>query len=587
MRASGRLRKVVLYSLAGLILLAAIWIVATGVLARREAQRVESELRQVESLVAVGRIDDAKHVAADIPARASRAHWLTTGPAWWLASEVPYLGRPLVIVRGTTQAGHEIGSKGVPDLLEVASSLDPTKLRTSGKTISLAPLITSAPKLAAAAVSLDDAIRVIDRLPQSSWLGSVDRPRARLAQELQSIGGYVDAAARAAKILPPMLGQNGPKRYFLGLQNEAEMRGTGGLPGAFAIVVADHGTITFTHFESDAALLPAATGQRIPTGLNFGSDYLGAYGATDPTGFIVNSNVSPNFPYAAQIWAAMWQKVSGEHVDGALALDPAVLAAFLTVTGPLTLPDLAVVDASNVVSLTERDEYAIFNDNIQRKDFLVSILKTVSTRLTAVTGGSLELARAVSGAAKDQRLMAWSADPAVEAVLAQTSYAGMIPRTGNTFVGMVLNNAAAGKLDFYLVRTLTYHRSGCGNSRDVLVTITLSNVAPASGLPPYVDTRLDKHSYPVNPGDNRTLLDYYATAGSQLLSVTLNEQPTTAGVENAFGHPIYRMDLELPRGTTQTVVLHLTEPATTGAPTLWNQPGVVPLAQAYYAQPCG
>jgi hypothetical protein len=586
MQASGRLRKLVVYSLAGLILLAAIWIVATGVLARREAQRVESELRQVESLVAVGRIDDAKHVAADIPARASRAHWLTTGPAWWLASEVPYLGRPLVIVRGTTQAGHEIGSKGVPDLLEVASSLDPTKLRTSGKTISLAPLITSAPKLAAAAATLDDAIRVIDRLPQSSWLGSVDRPRVRLAQELQSIGGYVDAAARAAKILPTMLGQDGPKRYFLGLQNEAEMRGTGGLPGAFAIVVADHGTITFTHFESDAALLPAATGQRIPTGLNFGSDYLGAYGATDPTGFIVNSNVSPNFPYAAQIWAAMWQKVSGEHVDGALALDPAVLAAFLTVTGPLTLPDLAVVDASNVVSLTERDEYAIFNDNIQRKDFLVSILKTVSTRLTAVKGGSLELARAVSGAAKDQRLMAWSADPAVEAVLAQTSYAGAIPPTGNTFVGMVLNNAAAGKLDFYLVRTLTYHRSGCGDSRDVLVTITLSNVAPASGLPPYVDTRLDKHSYPVSPGDNRTLLDYYATAGSQLLSVTLNEQPTTAGVENAFGHPIYRMDLELPRGATQTVVLHLTEPATTGAATLWNQPGVVPLAQAYYAQPC-
>ena len=162
-----------------------------------------------------------------------------------------------------------------------------------------------------------------------------------------------------------------------------------------------------------------------------------------------------------------------------------------------------------------------------------------------------------------------------------------IPQTSSTFVGMVLNNAAAGKLDFYLVRTLTYHRSGCGSSRDVLVTITLTNEAPASGLPPYVDTRLDKHSYPVNPGDNRTLLDYYATAGSQMLSVTLNQQPTTAGVETAFGHPIYRLDLELPRGTTQTIVLHLLEPSTTGTATVWRQPGVTPLAVAYYAQPCG
>ena len=39
------------------------------------------------------------------------------------------------------------------------------------------------------------------------------------------------------------------------------MRGTGGLPGAFAILVANKGVVQFTHFESDAAL----TGRTIPT----------------------------------------------------------------------------------------------------------------------------------------------------------------------------------------------------------------------------------------------------------------------------------------------------------------------------------
>jgi len=98
-----------------------------------------------------------------------------------------------------------------------------------------------------------------------------------------------------------MLGDHGPKRYFIGLQNEAEMRGTGGLPGTFAIMVADHGTIKFTHFKSDAALLPAASGGLIDTRLDFGSDYTSAYGAADPTKLFVNSNISPNFPYAAKI----------------------------------------------------------------------------------------------------------------------------------------------------------------------------------------------------------------------------------------------------------------------------------------------
>jgi hypothetical protein len=586
MQASGQLRRITWWSVGTLVVLGAIWIVATGLLARREAQRVEAELHQVEILVSTGNLEQAKRVASDIPGQADRAHFLTTGPAWWIASHVPYFGKPLEIVRGTTQAGHEIGSRGVPTLIEVASTLDPNQLRTSGKTLSLPPIVAAAPKLAAAAHSLDTAIAEIDRLPTSSWLGAVDRPRIRLALELHSIGGYVDAAARAAKILPTMLGQDGTKRYFIGLQNEAEMRGTGGLPGAFAIVEATRGTIRFTHFGSDAELLPAATGQLIATGLNFGSEYSSAYGASAPTSFIVNSNLSPNFPYAGKIWATMWQKVSGEHIDGAIALDPAVLAAFLSVTGPVTLPDHATIDYTSVVPLTERDQYSIFDNNIDRKAFVVSILKAVSEKLTSQRSGATTLARLMSAAAKNQRLLAWSADPAIQSVLAQTSYAGAIPQTKSTFVGPVLNNVAAGKLDFYLLRAMNYHRSGCGDTRDVLVTITLRNQAPATGLPPYVDTRLDKHAYPVNPGDNKTLLDYYATAGSQLLSVTMNQNPTTAGVETAFGHPIYRMEVELPRGTTQTIVLHLLEPATTGSPIIWRQPGVTPLNVTFYAQPC-
>jgi hypothetical protein len=214
------------------------------------------------------------------------------------------------------------------------------------------------------------------------------------------------------------------------------------------------------------------------------------------------------------------------------------------------------------------------------------VLKAVSTHLTKTRNGATPLARAIGRAASDQRLLAWSADPAVESVIQQTNYAGTLPTSGGAFAGPVLNNEAAGKLDFYLLRSLTYHRSGCGGTRDVLATVTLSNKAPAFGLPDYVDTRLDVHDYPVQPGDNRTLLDYYATPGSQLLSVTLNDQPTTAGVTTLLGHPVFRMDLELPRGKTQTVVLHLQEPATTGPVQIWRQPGVTPIAVTTYAQPC-
>lgn len=585
--ADGKVRRRILYGVGGLVVLGAVWIVITGLIAAQRIRTLESQLQQVKYLVAQGRIPDAQRASVAVPDLARSAHRLTTGPAWWLAAQVPYFGDPLDVVRGATAAGDQIGSRGVPTLLDVATSLEPPKLRRAGNTIALGPLAAAQPRLRSASALLDRAVRHMDGLPTSTWFSQVDSTRSRLSVQLHSISGYVAAASRAADIMPTMLGTDAPKRYFIGLQNEAEVRGTGGLAGAFAIAVANRGKITFTHFESDAALLPAATGQRIVTGLDFGPGYKAAYAASDPTNSILDSNVSPDFPYTAQIWAKMWQQVSGEHVDGAMALDPQVLSYFLTATGPVTLPGGRVLTAQDVVPLTERDEYALFTDNTVRKAFLVSILKGASKQLISGRGNTPLLAQALVQSSKEQRLQVWSSDPAVEARLAETSYGGVIPQDNRPLVAPILNNAAAGKLDYYLTRTLTYHRSGCDAQRDVLVTMTLTNDAPASGLSTYVTGRIDKNKPPnVRPGDNRTLLDYYATSGAQLLSATLNGAPTTANVQRDLGHPIFRMDLELPRGTTQTIVLHLQEPAGAGSPVIWRQPGVNPMAVTADSQPC-
>jgi hypothetical protein len=577
----------VLLGVGGLVVLSAAWIVVTGLLARQQVVKLEDRLQTVKHLVAQGKIDEAEREAAAVPGMANRAHLLTSGPAWWAASSVPYFGDPLEVMRGATAAGKSVGTDGITTLLNVAKSLDPRTLRSSGDTLKLAPLKAAAPQLKTAAANLDDAINRVDGLPQNTWFSPINHARLSLSVQLHSIVGYVDAAANATAILPSMLGDTGTKRYFVGLQNEAEMRGTGGLPGAFAIVETSHGRIRFTHFASDNELLPAPTKQRIYTGLDFGAGYDSAYGGSAPTNFIVNSNVSPNFPYAAQIWSRMWEKISGQRIDGAIAVDPTTLAAFLAVTGPVTLPSGLSVDASNVVSITEKDVYALFPfDNPARKDFLVSILKASSTKLTSGAGSATTLARTITSVSNENRLQVWSSDPHVEQVLAATSYGGAIPTDSRPFSGMVLINNASGKLDYYLTRTLDYHRSGCGATRDVFVTITLTNNAPAAGLPLYVLGRLDKHDFPIKPGDNRTLLDYYATSGAQLLSATLNGHPTTMGVQGDLGHRIFRIDIELPRAETQTLTLHLLEPGGSGPPQIWRQPGVQPLVVRSVSQRC-
>lgn len=585
--ASGALRRRLSWTAGGLIMLGIVWILITGYLARQQAAKVAEKLQQARAFVASGQLDRAREVAKDVPGLTRQADLLTSGPAWWIAAHIPYVGTPFEIVRGMTSTAEDVGGDGLSQLLDVARVLDPTELRLSGDRVDIAAIRKADPQLHHAVRVLDRAAARLDALPTHSWLALVDGPRAGLAAELHGLRGYVDAAARAADVLPTMLGGDGPRRYFVGLQGEAELRGTGGLPGAFAIVVVDHGTVHFTHFGSDAELLPAATGQLIDTGLDFGPQFRAAYGYADPTEFIVNSDMSPHFPYAARTWAAMWTKMSGEPVDGAIALDSTVLAYFLSVTGPVTLPDGMHIDAANVVPLTENQQYFLFPGYFQRKQFVVDVLHATSDRLTSGAGSTAQLARLVSLAAKQRRFLVWTRDEPIQRMLQQTSYAGALPAADRPLAAPVLNNVAGGKLDFYLTRSLDYHRSGCGPTRDVTVTLALTNNAPASGLPAYVVTRGDRdRPADARPGDSRTMLDYYATRGAQLLSVSLNGIPTTSSALQDRGHPIFRVNVELPRGTTQTVVLHLLEPPGSGEPLIWRQPGVTPLAVKAYSQRC-
>lgn len=568
-----------------LIVVGIAWIVVTGLLARRQLDALVDRMNQVRVLVAQGHVAQAEQAAKDIPAMAARARGLTSGPAWWTVAHIPYLGRPAEVVRGTTEATDQVCGKAVPELLSVAALVDPTSLRRNGNTIVIDRLTQAEPQLAAASATLDRVSAELAGLPRRSWLSAVDGGRAAMQAQIAGVTGYVDAAARAAVVLPRMLGDGTTKRYFIGLQNEAELRGTGGLPGAFAIARVRDGTITFERFLPDTALFPNTPDHAIATGLDFGTSYDELYGSFLPTTTYVNSNVSPDFTYTARIWAAMWQKTSGEHIDGVLAVDPTALSEFLTATGPVAAGGIQV-NAGNVVSLTQKDVYALYPDNERRKQFLVSVLKAVATKLTSGAGNAYDIVHAAAASSAQQRLLVWTSDPTAQALLQQTDYGGAIPQDDRPFSAVVLNNAAGGKLDYYLTRSVDYARTGCGSRRDVMVTITLRNNAPAAGLPSYVTTRGDVPPAGAKPGDTKVLLDYYASADAKLERVTVDDATSGASFHATQGHTVLRMSVEVPRGRTVTIELHLDEPAGSGTPRIWHQPGVTPIAVTAFDQHC-
>lgn len=561
--------------LGGLVIVAMAWLAGTGLLAKRELTTVQGDIASLRTAVATGKLSDARQLSDSIENHAARAHQLTTGPVWYLAAELPAVGEPARSVREIAGSANALGRGAVPQLIGATTALTGSDLRGPNGGLDFAPIASVRPSVESASTVIDAAARRMAALPEHTWFSAVDKARTDMMRQLTSLADSLHTTSATLRVIPELLGQQGPRTYFLAFQNDAEARGTGGLPGAFAIVTADRGALRFDRFESDSEL------SGVHADVDFGPDYAQLYKGAGTTTLYGNANISPNFPYAAQTWASMWQRHSGQQVDGVIAVDPSALSYLLAATGPAALPDGSQVTAATVVSLTQSAVYAKFpapSQNAARRAYLLDIARAVGGRLVGQHGDTVALVKAVQRAVGERRLLVWSADAKVQADLVRASAAGVVPQTSAPYVGLSIVNDGGNKLDYYLDRSLRWQRSGCGPTRAVTVTITLTNNAPSSGLSYYVTHRSDAHAYPVKAGDNRLLVAYSATTGALMNGVTVDGSPATAAAGVERGHPVFTVDLEIPRGATRTVTLRLSEPAATGAPVVLRQPLVRPLS---------
>lgn len=573
------LRRALRYALpaiAALALAGAAWIAVTGLLARTEllaAQRDFDALRRSATTApAPGAAGERERTVRSAAAHAVRAHRLTTGPAWYCAARLPFLGGPLRTVRGAASAADHL-SAGV--LSPLVRALPAPGGGSDGMSGALSSLRKHAPDVVRAA---DVATRVqadVHGLPRSTWLPAADRARADLVRQTDRLTPALADASVAARVLPSLLGDQGERRYFLAFQNTAEARGTGGVAGAFAVLRADRGHVSFERFGNDTEMAAAKAD------IDLGAEFADRYADSAPTRVWANSNLSPHFPAAARVWAAAWRDHTGQRVDGAIALDPATLGRFLRVTGPARMADGTELTADNVLDLTERASYARYDDVTRRKAFFVEAARAVAAPLLAAYDDPRRLPAlfaAVHEAQRDGRLKLWSAHPREQRLLETRPYAGTLPDTPGPFAGLVVNNAAGSKLDYYLDRSLVWEANGCADGgRAVTVAVSLTNRAPSAGLPGYVTLREDRPPYRTQPGDNRLLVSYYAGAGAELTGATLDGRTAMLASGTERGHPVYTLDLELPAGARRTLVLHLWEPHADGRPVLLRQPLVTPL----------
>jgi hypothetical protein len=567
-RRSRRLDLVMMLT-GGAVLLALLWLAVSVWWARSELAAARSEVTTLRSQAAAGDLAAARRTADSLARHASRAHGLTGNVVWDLAATLPG-AEPLRTVRGMTAALDSVTGTALPDLLSVADALEPATLRRPDGSIDADRIAAAAPALTRATTLLDAAVTDVAALP-AAGITAIDSARTDLLEKLRSVSSTLRTTDAAASVLPEMLGTEGPRTYLIALQNSAEARGTGGMAGAFGLLTVKDGRLSFGKFDSDRVLGGVAAD------VDLGAEYTARYASAATTTKYNNANLTPHFPYAAAIWASMWKKHSGKAVDGVIAVDPSVLSYVLAGTGPAKLPDGTVVSAENVVALTQATAYARYKDDDERRAFLVDVAKASIARISDGSGESVDLIKALARGARERRLMVWSAHPDTQRAVEQTPVAGVVPADDAPYAGLVVVNEAGNKLDYYLDRSVVWSRTGCGRRGEVVVTATLRNAAP-TGLPDYVVARNDMHPAKARRGDHRVLASWYATAGATMESVRVDGKPASAAVGSERGHPVFVVDLELPRGATRTITWTLTEPVLDERPvTVLEQPLVRPM----------
>lgn len=386
--------------------------------------------------------------------------------------------------------------------------------------------------------------------------------------DFESIQDEIQVIIHSAPILS---GADSPKRYMVAFQNSAEARGTGGILGAFAIVELNRGSFSVLRTGSNAALyslkdIPV----KVPT------EFTRLYGKNPA--ILQNSNLSPHFPYGAEIWMGLWKKQFGEQLDGVIAIDPSALSYVLESTGPITLKSGEVISSENVVSETLQKAYKRYeNDNNARKQYLVDILNAAAAKITSGQYSKIGMVKAIMRGLIENRILMYSRDKSAQKELSSVRLGGFMSSSPNNEFRVVVQNIDAGKLDYYLQKSVTIESTSCKvpiqNQVKVKVTNTLKS---AKGLPPYVLTRADKDKpKDVVPGQHRFKLFIYGPTNSKLISVSReNRRSGLGGSSTERGRPIYVADVDLKPGESENLLANFA--GGVGKVTFIDQPLVRP-----------
>lgn len=573
------------------------WLGVRAAVLGSELQLAVKLLPQLKTDILQGEDAAAEATVAKLMTHTAAARRAGADPLWTAAHLIPWVGPNFRAASEVATSADDVARLGAAPLASVLRSLDWKMLIPVGEGADLAPLADASPKVSSAAHAVRVSAERLEAVEDKSLWPQVADPLIRAREQLRSMTLALEAASDATKVAPSMLGADSERNYLLMIQNNAEVRATGGMPGALTVLSFNRGKLALGVQGSASGL--GALSPAIPVDFEQQQIYSKRLGQ-----YMQDVNLTPDFPTAASTAQAIWERKSGQRVDGVISVDPIALGYILEATGPVKLTTSEVIglakgklptelNARNVVPTLLSEVYAKISAPLDQDAYFAGVAKEIFGVLSSGQAEAKSLIEAITRGAEEGRVLLWSGNPQEQAVIAKYILSGSVsgPTVSPAQFGVYFNDGTGAKMDFYVKRSVQLVEECSGTEyRRVKVRVTSINTAPedaASSLPPYVT---GGGIFGVPAGAVQTNLIAYGPTQANLETASVDGKKATFAAYRHGKRPVGSLTITLAPGESSTVDLTFGKIVQHSTPSLVVTPTVQPgkdVILASHSDECG
>ncbi|KQR65613.1 hypothetical protein ASF98_09880 [Arthrobacter sp. Leaf337] len=574
---------VVLASVGLLLLAAGAWLGTRANIVKNQLEAAAQLIPVLKTDMADNKPEQASDTVEQLRSHTKAAREAVEDPVWTLASVAPGVGPNFSAVAEVARSADDVSTLGVAPLVRVFDSLNWDSLVPSSAGTDLSGLQKASPSIVSAAHAVRVSADRLERIDAGDLLPQVADPLARAREQLEAVTGALDASADASQVAPGLLGANGPRNYLLMIQNNAEVRASGGIPGALAVLTVDQGRLSLAAQSSagDVGVMQPP----LPVDAEQQQIYSGRLGK-----FMQDVNLTPDFATTATTAQAMWERKSGQRVDGVISMDPVALSYILDATGPVKIsnPELLALasglptelNGKNVVPTLLSDVYAKIEQPKLQDAYFAGVAQEVFTALSNGKGDAKALVEGITRGTSEGRVLVWSGKTDEQSIIAKYALSGSVSgaSVAPAQFGVYFNDGTGAKMDYYVKRTVQLVEECTGNDYGQLkVRITSTNTAPAdaaNALPEYVT---GGGIFGVPPGSVQTNVIAYGPVQANVETATVDGKKTDFAAHRHSNRPVGSVTVTLAPGQSSTVELTFGKIVQHTEPNLVVTPTVQPI----------